>query len=101
MIHFRAVIEGATFGPLAGIALTPTDLALMMSGHPLFLDLWKAGMPDAKGFGIYFVRDSKELAAVLRKAGMDQIKMEEAGITLDGKQAVPKALPREKEEFFR
>jgi hypothetical protein len=104
MIHFRAQItslSNKTGPPLVGIALTPADLGLITGGHPLFLDLWKAGVPDAKMVGVYFVRDSKELVAVLQRAGLDEVAIAEAGIALDGKQVTPKPLPKEKEEFFR
>ena len=99
MINFRAAINKKSAGDLVGIVLTPTDLALVMSGHPIYLDLERIGAPDAKAIGIYFVRDTRELLKMLQGAGLDEVGMEEARVAPEGKQL--QQLPEVEEPYFK
>jgi hypothetical protein len=90
MIHFRlSRLGSAANSPILGLALTPADVGLILSGHPIFINLHAAGVADAKGVGVYFVRDSRELVGVLRGMGMDEEALLAAGVTPEGKPAPP------------
>lgn len=97
VIHFHAKLT-RSHGLLLGVVLTPADLAMITSGHPLYLNLQdKVDLAKVGGIGVYFVRDSKELVKVLTGVGLEEREILEAGLNMDGTSFTPPP-PKEPEE---